>query len=282
MQSKFYFNGKLGEAQRCVFIVPENPLLFSYSLYSIWNFVHYFKKTSHIFYPVDGKVDLLKSIFPDHIYWFKFKKEKEFLKAIYREKGITLVINLDYGESKRYDLLYPTYSFAISNENLKNFTVVFKPLGQEVDVIYRNFASTFGIPKKDFHISLSSEEKSKARDYIKFRGHTEKNILVVSDLNPKREALVKQYLSYLTKDRLTFIDKESLWVMDSKLILAILSLADLFLSELSIFTYPAQVLGVKTYLFSEKVKFLPRETGRLIIDRGDFKKALSSLIGLQK
>lgn len=282
MQSKFFFNGKISQEQRCVFAIPENPLLFSYSLFSLWNFIHYFKKASHVFYPVDGKIELIKAIFPEHIYWFKFKKEKDFLKAVHNERGITALINLDYENPKRYDFQYPVNSFAVSKEDLKNFTVVFKPLTEQADTIYRNFASTLGIPHREFQISLTNEEKAKARDYIKFKGHSEKNILVVSDLNPKREALVKEYLAYLTKERLTFIDRGSLLVMDSKLILAVLSLADLFLSEASIYTYPAQVLGVKTYLFPEKSKYLPRETGRLVIDKGDFKKGLAPLISPQK
>ncbi len=282
MQQKFQFDVCLSERQRVLFIFSENPLVFSYSLSALWTLIHYFEPTTHIFYNVDDRVDLLKAIFKNGLFWFRFKKEKELLKALEKEKGITFVVNLEYERPDKYDFEFPVPSLAVSKEGLKKATITYVPRSEALDAVFLGLLSTLNIRSKDFHIDLGKDLLSKARDFIRYKGHSEKNLLIVSDVSKKKEDLVKEHLSYITKDRLTFIGKDTLSIMDANLILGVLSISSLFISEASIYTYPAQILGVKTYLFPGSSKFLPRSSPKLFIDRGDFRKDIQILLPYSK
>lgn len=282
MQQKFQFDGCLSKKNRVLFIFSENPLVFSYSLSAVWTFINYFEPTTHVFYNVDNRVDLLKAIFKNGLFWFKFKKEKELLKTLEKEKGITFIVNLEYERSDKYDFEFPVPSLAVSKVGLKKSTITYVPRSEALDSVFSGFTSTLNIKSKDFHIDLGKDLLSKARDFIRYKGHSEKNVLVISDVSKKGEEAVKEFLSYATKDRLTFIGRDTLSIMDANLILGVLSISSLFISEASIYTYPAQILGVKTYLFPGSSKFLPRSGPKLFIDRGDFRKDIQILLPYSK
>lgn len=279
----FKFTGKISEKQRVLFILPDDNLIFSYSLFALQSFSSYFGEKQHIVYPADGKVFLLKYLFSNLAHWFKFKKEKALTKAIEVEKDLDLVINLDIGEPAKYDFPLNKLYFAIARKPLKHATVSYIFSSNNLDQIYTKFPCTLGLPYRDFILDISKEERGKAADFIKYKGHKEKNLIVVCDVpDKKREMTIKEYLSYHTRDRLTFVGQDELKIIDPNLIVPLISLADVFIAEDSIYTYPAQVLGTRTYLFKGKSKSLPKVTPRLFIEKEDFKKEILLLLPFKK
>ncbi|MGB4339747.1 MAG: hypothetical protein WBJ76_04245 [Candidatus Hydrothermia bacterium] len=278
MRTSFYFDGCIRNDYKCLFIIPNEPLLFSYSLYAMWNFYSYFGKGKHILCPANGKESFLAAIFKDGILLPAFKKTKALIKVLEQHPEINLVINLDVQNASSYNFKFGVPYFSISYTELDAAILNYKPTSKFVDRIFTGFAGTLGVPKVEFELPVSTDYKSKARDYINYIGHGEKNLLVVCDVPEKREALLKEYLVYLTKGRLTFIGSESLKLLEPNLILSLLAFSDVFICEDSIYTYPAQVLNIKTYLFPGSAHFLPQPTKRIFIDRGDFKKDLILLL----
>ncbi|MGB9823976.1 MAG: hypothetical protein ACPLN0_04405 [Candidatus Hydrothermia bacterium] len=283
MQLVFKFDGKISRDFRTLFILPENNILFSYSLFAVRSFVNYFSKSQHIFYPVDGKVFLLNYLFRNQLHWFKVKKEKQLKKMVEYEKNLDLIINLDIENSSRYDFALDRQYLAISFSPLKYATVSFIPSSSLADRIFTNFPCSLGIPFEEFKLNITSDEKAKARDFIKYKGHSEKNVLVVCDvLDTKKEIWIREYLAQVTRDKLTFIGQDALKTVNPDLIVPLISLADLFISEDSIYTFIAQVLSIKTYLFKGKGKFLPSPAPRLLVEKGDFRKEILLLIPTKK
>lgn len=275
----FKFTGKISDNKRVLFILPTDNLLFSYSLFALQNFISYFAKKQHILYPADGKVFLLNYFFKDLIYWFKFKKEKALKKAVEEERNLDLLINLDVEEPLRYDLAFNKPFFSISRKPLKNAVLNYIFLGSTVEQIYTRFPCTIGVPYREFVIDISREERSRATDFIKYKGHKEKNLIVVCDIpDKKKEVTVREYFAYHTRDRVTFIGQDELHTINPDLIVPVISLADLFIAEDSIYVYPAQILGKKTYLFKGKSKFLPMPTPRLFVEKSDFRKEILLLV----
>ncbi|MEO0265503.1 MAG: hypothetical protein ABIM43_02690 [candidate division WOR-3 bacterium] len=276
---RFKFNGKISQDVRVLFILPENNLLFSYALFALRSFTDYFQKVQHIVYPVDGKVFLLNYLFKDLVYWFRFKKEKMLKKAVEAEKNLDLVINLDVENPLRYDLPFNKPYFSISKKPLRHATLNYIYLGNTPDQIYIRFPCTLGVPFQEFRLSILSDEKRKATDFIKYKGHKEKNLIVVCDVpDVKKETLIKEYLAYKTGDKITFIGREELHTINPDLIVPLISFADIFVAEDSIYVYLAQILGTKTYLFRGKGKFLPMIAPRLFIEKSDFKREILNLM----
>lgn len=275
----FKFNGKISPEYRVLFILPENNVLFSYALFALQNFASYFLKMQHIVYPADGKVFLLNYLFKDLIYWFRFKKEKALKKAVEYEKNLDLIINLDVESPFKYDIAFNKPYFSISKRPLRFATLTYVYLGNTPDQIYTRFPCTLGVPFSEFKLNIPSEEKRKAADFIKYKGHKEKNLIVVCDVpDRKREIIVKEYLAFQTRDRVTFIGQDELHAINPDLIVPLISLADIFVAEDSIYIYPAQILGTKTFLFRGRGKFLPMITPRLLIEKSDFKKEILFLM----
>ncbi len=199
------------------------------------------------------------------------------------EKKVDLIINLDIENSGKYDLASDKQYLAISYSPLKHATVSFIPSSFLADRIFINFPCTLGIPYEEFKLNITSDEKAKARDFVKYKGHSEKNLLVVCDVSDtKKEMWIREYLAQITRDKLTFIGQDELKTINPDLIIPLISLSDLFISEDSIYTFVAQVLGIKTYLFKGKGKFLPSPTHRLLVEKGDFKKEILLLIPTKK
>ncbi|MEO0230308.1 MAG: hypothetical protein ABIL77_01990, partial [candidate division WOR-3 bacterium] len=130
---------------------------------------------------------------------------------------------------------------------------------------------------------ISKEEKGMATEFIRYKGHKEKNLIIVCDVpDKKKELVIKEYIAHQTRDRLTFIGQDELLTIDPNLVIPLISLADVFIAEDSIYTYPAQVLGTRTYLFKGKSKLLPMVTPRLFIEKEDFKKEILLLLPSKK
>lgn len=283
MRSTFGFNGKINRDARAFFILPEEPVLFSYSLFAVWSFINYFTKDMHIFYPADGKVFVLDYLFKNSVHRFKLKKNKEVKKLIGSERGVDVVINLEYEFASDFDFELDKPYFCVSQREVKNATVTFIPSTSKADVLFLKFACTLGTPLAEFQIAISPQDKAKAKDFCKYKGHSEKNILVISDMDDvKKELAVKEFLSQVLMDRVTFIDSEALKTLNPQHILPLISLADLFIARNSVYVYPAQVLGVRTYLFRGNTRILPSDGPKLFVEKEDFRKELRLLLPSKK
>lgn len=282
MHSKFFFKGIIENTYRCLFILPENPLLFSYSLEAVWNFYHYLKEGNHAFYPSEGKEKLLDLMFAGGPRWQKVKKEKLLVKLVDQHPEINLIINCDCEAPFRYDLRFSVPFFSLAFEEMKHATITYIPSSKKADQIFNGFASTLGILPKELDIPVSRDDKIKARDFIKYLGHSEKNILIITDVSEKKEEFIHNYISYTMRERVTFVETNKFRSLEPRLALAVLSISDLFICEDSIYTYFAKLMGIRTYLFPGSSKILPQETSKLFIDRGDFKKDLLLILPVRK
>jgi len=283
VHKEFNFNCKLDEKARVLVIAPGIPHFFSLSIPAMYSLSHYFKKKPHLFIIEKDFEIFFRYFIKDSVVIENSKERKKILERVNKKGKIDILLDLNYPESPWHKLVFtPDLKIAISDNEPKNFNIVFHPITRNIEQIYSKFLTTFNIPVTSPSLRITKKEKARAWEFAKYHGHKEENLLIFLDLPPKKLENLRPVFNRLNNGKVTLMDNFVTRMLEIKEKLALLSISDLFVSENSIFLWPARIFKVRTYLLRNESNSLIREDKYLKRELKDPLKELTQLIGMIK
>lgn len=283
VHKEFNFSCKLDEKKRVLVIAPDTPHFFSLSIPAMYSLTHYFKKKPHLFIIEKDFEIFFRYFIKDSVVIENSKDKKKILQRINKREKIDILFDLNYPESPWHKMVFtPELKIAVSDDEPANYNIVFHPITKNIEQMYSNLLTTFNVPITSPPLRITKKEKARAWEFAKYHGHKEENLLLFLDMPVKKFEALKQVLNRLNNGRVTLMDNSVTRMLEIKEKLALLSISDLFVSENSIFLWPARVFKVKTYLLRNEFNFLIREDKYLKRERKDPLKEMSQLVGTAK
>lgn len=280
---EFNFSCKLDEKARVLVIAPGIPHFFSLSIPAMYSISHYFKNKPHLFI-IEREFEIFFRYFiKDSVVIENSKEKKKILERVNKKGRIDIIFDLNYPESPWRNMIFtPDLKIAISDNEPRNFNIVFHPITRNIEQIYYKFLTTFNIPITSPLLRVTKKEKARAWEFAKYHGHKEENLLIFLDLPIKKLENLRPVFNRLNNGKVTLMDNSLTHMLEIKEKLALLSISDLFVGENSILLWPARIFKVKTYLLRSEYNSLIREDKHLKRELKDPQKELTQLIGIIK